>query len=313
MSSTFTTYAGLEKPEQNSVEWDIAINANADTIDEGIRAQRFSRQLGAEVSKYQLVGFDPSTGLIVPAYLSDMAGAVRCIGMALQAGVGTDVVPILRAGPIVDDGSQGWAFTIGSRLYLGESGAIVDEDSPLRYADVGAELRTQPIGTAIASNEIDFYPVNWARLGSNLIVGNASPTAGTPVLSFITSSGNGKALVYDMAVNDRLVYAFLLPATFRGFEDAAVWAWQVAYKQTTTGQLGIYRIYDGGGGELSDDFPANGTSSSWAVYQADMEVFSTLSGYEKGRVMYVEIECKVGSGLIVETSSALRFFTEDLF
>lgn len=310
--TTNTTFARLSKPDAYQVGWADLINANLDTIDQGISVFKLTNAHGGTVPAYGAVKFGTSAGQFVGAVLTTTG--IPCDGIALADSINGEVVSILSRGFVEN---SGWAFTIGDIIYLTSTtlatgvGSFLTRAS-LAYAIEGAvdsTLLMQPVGIAVSPTRVYFDFNRFRQLSPYVIPASKYfQTSGTAVTESIKSiAGPGFAHVITSGGAADIVYSFILPPWFRAMPDiAGVWGFRINYK-LTSGSIDVTQVYDGNN-HNADPGVANGSSTSWTNFDVDWDKFNDVSGWAPAVGKQVMVKVNVSAtGADLEVAPFLRF------
>ena len=311
MSSSFTTYANLEMPEDYAVGWGTAFRASFASIDLGIRGSYFQAVYGETVAAYDLVAWDTVANKVVKAHVATTPKPA--IGIAPVAVTSGQSGAVFTKGWLENDA---WAWTIGDALYLGTTaGALVDDDVPTDFITThtdGTELVFQQVGIATSTTRVFFDFSRNIRPSPYTVVGRAMYADADAVLGWRNVAGSRYALTYRLATatNPKVVFAFDLPPWFSSIPSlSGSWGFRTyMIGATSVPSVDITRIAAGTGN--SDPSLSPLMATSWASVDASMAAIAASSAVPTaGQPLYVEVTMNGSAGvnLDLEAVARLRF------
>lgn len=301
MASTRTTYAYIEKFEQQSVGWDMG--TPLDTIDQGISVHY---NLASEaISAFELVGFDPASDNQIR--LAQVASTHK-----VASGIALAAIEAGESGQWLSRGfvqNAGWSFTKGDIVYLTTTAGGLAVAGTTHVATSGDQLILQPVGIATSATRVFFDFTRRATFPYTIPADGYTVVSGTVAESFASVSGPGSIRKLNVTSGGGvIVFGFRLPGWFRAIPAiAGVWGFRIGYLATSTGTIDVTNIYDGAGNS-GDPAISAGTSTSWANLDVDWDDMAGISGisYGAGDSVYVEVTTAT-EAVDMEAVPALRF------
>lgn len=310
MSSTYSTFAKLEKHEDRSIGWQLG--TNFDTIDQGINVCVLTNGQGSDIRSHQPVRFNTSA--------LGFKGAILAAGSPLADGILLGDTAAGAAGQVLTRGfveNSNWTFTLGDIVYLlsdtldgGITGAFGLRGTT--HCVVGSPddiLFMQPCGIAMSATRV-YFDFNRFRPLAPYVVPASSyiATAGAVTASIASvAAGTGFQHILTTTGATDVVYTFVVPPWYRAMPNiASVWGFRIWYK-IATGTIDVTAVYDGTS-HTADPGVGTANSTTWASFDVNWDKFFAVSGWAPtpGKQILVKVACSAGSA-VLEVAPRLRF------
>jgi len=327
MTTEYTAFQNLPKPEKNAVDWDVELETHFDALDLATSGNRIATLLlDGTVAQYDAVGFSGATTQqhIVRA-TNDTATPIEACGVALAAGSAGDAIPVLMRGVL----SLGTAInpsgplTAGKALFLATDGGIRDEDDVRRYGDPdGTDYFIQKMGfvlrsSSLGENDVVFIAPSSGHRAINCTVQSApaivSSGAANDAWFNVSGSRYARTMEIGPGVTTRLVYTFQIPNHFRELPPITNWAFRVNYMVPGGATIDIYRAYGADGIAQTPAAADTGASATWTPFSVlSSELTAATLALAKCNSAAIEVVVAGGAAVSthVETTALLRFGPE---